>query len=221
MRVFDQIYEVSLSKLGSEDALEALMPTVLNSAELKAHSNAFYLSTMTRRIFQAGMTHAVINAKWPHFEKVFWGFDPKKLVLIDDTFMERAMQDKGLIRHWGKLHTIPVNALEMNDITAEGMSFGDLISDWDQDITLLWAHIAKRFKRMGGQSTPYFLRMVGKDTFVLTNDVTQQLINLKIIDSKPTSKKDILSVSHFFQELMTSSGRPLSHLSKLLALSLD
>lgn len=221
LNAFDQIYEVALRKFSSIEELELAMPTVLDADQLKAQSNAFYLSVMTRRIFQAGMTHSVINSKWNHFEKVFWGFDPNKLVLIDDSFMERAMQDKGLIRHWGKLQTIPVNALEMKDLTAEGISFGEMIADWDQGITLLWLHISKRFKRMGGQSTPYFLRMVGKDTFVLTNDVVQKLLSLNVIDSKPTSKSDILKVSQFFNELKAYSGRPLSHISKLMALSLE
>lgn len=221
MSAFDEIYDIALRKCGSLARLESLMPTVLNSKQLAAQSNSFYLSAMTRRIFQAGMTHSVINSKWAHFETVFWGFDPKKLVLIDDSFMERAMQDKGLIRHWGKLQTIPVNALEMNDITAEGIDFGVLLADWDDDITQLWAHISKRFKRMGGQSTPYFLRMVGKDTFVLTNDVVQKLLSIKVIDSKPTSKADILKVSQFFNDLKHESGRSLAHISKLMALAID
>lgn len=221
MSAFDQIFEAALRKFGSVKDLESVLPTVLDSNHLKAQTNAFYLSTMTRRIFQAGMTHSVINSKWPHFEKVFWGFDPNKLVLIDDSFMERAMQDKGLIRHWGKLQTIPINALEMNDLTAEGIDFGQLIAEWDQDITQLWLYISKRFKRMGGQSTPYFLRMVGKDTFVLTNDVVQKLLSIKVIDSKPTSKGDILKVSEFFNELKEESGRPLAQVSKLMALSIE
>lgn len=221
MNAFDQIFEAALRKFSSVNALEAFLPNVLNSDQLKAQSNAFYLSAMTRRIFQAGMTHSVINSKWPHFEKVFWGFDPNKLVLIDDSFMERAMQDKGLIRHWGKLQTIPVNALEMKDLSAEGESFGQLIAEWDKDITQLWLFIAKRFKRMGGQSAPYFLRMVGKDTFVLTNDVVQRLIISNVIDSKPTSKADIQKVNHYFNELQAYSGRPLAHISKLMALSLE
>lgn len=221
MSAYDQIFEAALRKFSSLEALEAAMPTVLSANQLKAQSNAFYLSAMTRRIFQAGMTHSVINAKWPHFEKVFWGFDPNKLVLIDDAFMERAMQDKGLIRHWGKLQTIPINALEMKDMTAEGVDFGNMIAEWDQDITQLWLKISKRFKRMGGQSTPYFLRMVGKDTFVLTNDVVQKLLVLNVIDSKPTSKAGIQAVSQFFNELKDEAGRPLAHISKLMALSLE
>lgn len=222
MHVFDQVFSLAAKKFDSLDALEKAMPHVLTADQLKSQSDAFFLSAMTRRIFQAGMTHSVINSKWPHFEEVFWGFDPKKLVLIDDTFMERAMQDKGLIRHWGKLQTIPVNAFEMNElVSSQGVSFGQFIAEWDQDITLLWAHISKRFKRMGGQSTPYFLRMVGKDTFVLTHDVVNALLNHNIIDSKPTSKASIQKVSDFFTELQQHSGRPLSHISKLLALSLE
>ncbi|MFD2230481.1 DNA-3-methyladenine glycosylase I [Alkalimarinus sediminis] len=221
MNVFDQIYDAALRKFNSVEALEATMPTILDANQLKAQSNEFYLSAMTQRIFQAGMTHSVINSKWPHFENVFWGFDPKKLVLIDDAFMERAMQDKGLIRHWGKLQTIPVNALEMNDLTSDGTRFGEIIAEWDQDITQLWRFISKRFKRMGGQSTPYFLRMVGKDTFVLTNDVVQKLLVMNVIDSNPTSKADIQTVSDFFSGLKADSGRPLAHISKLMALSLE
>ena len=39
------------------------------------------------------------------------------------------------------------------------------------DIVGLWEALAKRFSQMGGNSGPSFLRMVGKDTFVLTYSV--------------------------------------------------
>jgi len=219
--LYEEIFEQASRKFNSSEELESLMPAVLTKEQLENRSDAFYLSAMSRRIFQAGMRHSVINSKWTHFEEVFWGFDPKKIIYIDEAFMERAMQDRGLIRHWGKLQTIPVNALEMIDFSEEHGSFGLLIANWDQDITALWALIAKRFKRMGGKSSSYFLRMVGLDTFILTDDVVRRLITLNIIDKKPTSKKDILTVNNTFNELREASGRPLSHLSKLLALSLE
>ena len=42
-------------------------------------------------------------------------------------------------------------------------------------IVELWEALAKRFSQMGGNSGPSFLRMVGKDTFVLTHSVTAAL----------------------------------------------
>ena len=69
LNAFDQIYEVALRKFSSIEELELAMPTVLDADQLKAQSNAFYLSVMTRRIFQAGMTHSVINSKWNHFSQ--------------------------------------------------------------------------------------------------------------------------------------------------------
>ncbi len=221
LNLYEEIFEHAARKFDSIEALESVMPVVLTKEQLESQSDAFYLSVMSRRIFQAGMRHSVINSKWPHFEEVFWGFDPTKIIYIDEAFMERAMQDKGLIRHWGKLQTIPINALEMIELSKEFGSFGSLIANWDQDITALWALLSKRFKRMGGKSSSYFLRMVGLDTFILTNDVVRRLVTLNIVDKNPTSKKDILTVTNTFNELREVSGRPLSHLSKLLALSLE
>ena len=221
MNLYEQIFEQAARKFNSIEELESDMPVVLTKEQIESRSDAFYLSTMSRRIFQAGMRHSVINSKWDHFEEVFWGFNPNKLIYIDEAFMERAMQDKGLIRHWGKLQTIPVNALEMIDLSKENESFGHFIAGWDRDVTALWTLLAKRFKRMGGRSSCYFLRMVGLDTFILTDDVVRRLITLNIIDKKPTSKKDLLMVNNAFNELREVSGRPLSHISKLLALSLE
>ena len=221
MNLYEEIYEQAARKFNSTEELASFMPVVLTKEQLESQTDAFYLSAMTRRIFQAGMRHSVINSKWAYFEEVFWGFDPEKIIYIDETFMERAMQDKGLIRHWGKLQTIPVNALEMIDTAAEYKGFGQLLANWDQDITALWALLSKRFKRMGGLSSSYFLRMVGIDTFILTDDVVRRLITLNIIDKKPTSKKDIQTVNNTFNELRDVSGKPFSHLSKLLALSLE
>ena len=221
LNLYEEIFEQAARKFDSIEDLESVMPRLLAKEQLEQQADAFYLSVMTRRIFQAGMKHSVINSKWAHFEKVFWGFDPAKLIYIDESFMNSAMQDKGLIRHWGKLQTIPINALEMTDFSKDYDGFGHLIANWDQDITALWALLSKRFKRMGGKSASYFLRMVGVDTFILTDDVVRRLITLNIIDKNPTSKKDLQIVTKTFNELREVSGRPLSHLSKLLALSLE
>ena len=70
---------------------------------------------------------------------------------------------------------------------------------------------------MGGNSGPYFLRMVGKDTFILTDDVVAALKAQGVIDKKPTAKRDLQKVQEAFNQWQAESGRPLSQISRLLS----
>jgi 3-methyladenine DNA glycosylase Tag len=100
-------------------------------------------------------------------------------------------------------------------------SFGSYLADWDAADTVgLWADLAKRFSQLGGASGPSFLRMVGKDTFLLTNDVVRALIVLGVVQKKPTAKKDLGAVQAAFNEWGKETGRELCQLSRILALSL-
>ncbi len=86
------------------------------------------------------------------------------------------MGDARLIRHWGKLKAVRDNAAAMLDVAAEHKSFGAWLAGWPgEDIVGLWEALAKEFRQMGGNSGPSFLRMVGKDTFVLTHSVIAAL----------------------------------------------
>lgn len=72
---------------------------------------------------------------------------------------------------------------------------------------------------MGGNSGPYFLRMVGKDTFVLTGDVVQGLIDNGVVGKKPTTKADRAKVQTAFNAWADETVRPLCQLSRILAFS--
>ncbi|MFE8071607.1 DNA-3-methyladenine glycosylase I [Marinobacteraceae bacterium S3BR75-40.1] len=214
------IEDLALVQLGSTEALEARLPAVTAKTELARLPDRFFLSTMTRRIFQAGMTHRVINERWPFFEEYFWGFEPEKLALLSEDQLERAMQETRLIRHFGKLRTIPVNASIMLDVSRQAGGFGRWLADWpDEDIVGLWRTLAKQFERLGGQSGPRFLRLAGRDTFFLNNDVVAALINLEIIPDKPSGRKAQEAVNRHFVDWMAESGRPMAHLSRILSLT--
>ena len=58
---------------------------------------------MSRRIFQAGLKHSMVDAKWPAFEEVFFGFEPRRVRAMSDEALEALLGDARLIRHWGKL----------------------------------------------------------------------------------------------------------------------
>ncbi|BES71094.1 DNA-3-methyladenine glycosylase I [Marinobacter nanhaiticus D15-8W] len=222
MLAFQVIEDRAAARVGGPKGLESRMPNVRKKEEIAAMPDREFLSSMTRRIFQAGMKHSVSNDRWPRFEDYFWSFEPEKLMLLSEEQLEQAMQNPELIRHWGKLRTIPFNAGEMYRISRAEGGFGKVIADWDDgDLFGLWAWLGKRFQRMGGQSGARFLRLTGRDTFLLTDDVIAALVTSDAIDEKPTRKADKQRVNDVFLEWQAQSGRPLAHISRILSMTVD
>ncbi|MDH1732442.1 DNA-3-methyladenine glycosylase I [Pseudomonas chengduensis] len=218
MRDYKWLHEFCLNRFGSAKALEAMLPQPRSDAELRALSDDRYLSLINLRIFRAGLKHSLVDAKWPAFEEVFFGFDPEKVVLMGAERLENLMQDARLIRHLGKLKSVPRNAQFILDVRREKGSFGTLIADWPvTDIVGLWKYLAKHGSQLGGLSAPRFLRMVGKDTFVPTDDMVAALKAQGVIDKAPTSLKDLAAVQAAFNQWQVESGRPLCQLSVMLA----
>lgn len=218
MRDYQWLYEYCLNRFGSVEALEARLPQPKSPAELVAVSDDRYLSLISLRIFRAGLKHSLVDAKWPAFEEVFFGFVPEKVVLIGGERLESLMQDARIIRHLGKLKSVPRNAQMVLDVAREYGSFGKLLADWPvTDIVGLWKLLAKRGNQLGGLSAPRFLRMAGKDTFIPTDDMVAALKAQEIIDKAPTSQKDLAQVQAAFNQWHEQSGRPLCQLSVMLA----
>ena len=218
MRDYKWLHEFCLNRFGSAKALEAMLPQPSSDAALRALSDDRYLSLMSLRIFRAGLKHSLVDAKWPAFEEVFFGFDPEKVVLMGAERLENLMQDARLIRHLGKLKSVPRNAQFILDVRREKGSFGALTADWPvTDIVGLWKYLARQGNQLGGLSAPRFLRMVGKDTFVPTDDMVAALKAQGVIDKAPTSQKDLAAVQAAFNQWQAESGRPLCQLSVMLA----
>ena len=115
-----------------------------------------------------------------------------------------------------------VYAAAMLGVAEESGSFGAWLGAWPgTDIVGLWDAIAGRFSQMGGNSGPMFLRMVGKDTFVLSHSVVAGLKRWAEMTSPPKNKADRAAAQACFNAWAEESGRPLSQLSLILALSVD
>ncbi len=217
---FDAFLKKAIKRAGGEAELAAMLPDPETDKTLRARSDDRYLSLLSLRVFSAGLKHSMVEAKWPAFEEVFHGFKPKRVAAMHDEDIEKLMGDRRLIRHLPKMRSVPINAAAIVAIAKEAGSFGNWLADWpSDDMVGLWRDMGKRFKQLGGSSTPYFLRMVGKDTFVLTPDVVKALNGANIIDKKPTSQKDMAAVQTAFNAWHEQTGRPLCHLSRMLALS--
>ncbi len=207
-------------RCGGAAALAEPLPEAKSAAALKAEPDARYLSLMSLRVFSAGLKHSMVKTKWPAFEDVFFGFDPPRVRAINDEGLEALMKEDRIIRHWGKIKATRANAAAMCDIAGEHGSFGAWLAGWPaDDIVGLWNQLTGRFSQLGGASGPYFLRMAGKDTFMLTPDVIRALNGLGVAKGKISGKRDRAAVQEVFNGWMDETGRPLCQLSRILALS--
>jgi 3-methyladenine DNA glycosylase Tag len=218
---FAPILDAARTRLGAA-ALEVRLPQPRSAAELKAVPDDRYLSQMSLRIFRAGLKHSLVDAKWPAFEEVFRGFEPRRVRAMSDEAMEALLGDARLIRHWGKLKSIRDNAAAMIAIAEEDGSFSAWLADWPATgIVELWEALAKRFSQMGGNSGPTFLRMVGKDTFILTGSVAAALQGWGVVSAAPKNRRDREAVQACFTAWAAETGRALCQLSLILAASTD
>jgi 3-methyladenine DNA glycosylase Tag len=177
---------------------------------------------MSLRIFRAGLKHSIVDAKWPAFEEAFYEFDPRRVRAMPDEALEALLGDTRLIRHGGKIRAVRDNAAAMLDIAAAYGGVGAWLADWPvADIVGLWDALAKRFSQMGGNSSPMFLRMIGKDTFILSRSVIAALQHWGITTAAPTSRQSRAGVQLSFNDWAGETGRPLCQLSMILACSVE
>ncbi|MEL6089730.1 DNA-3-methyladenine glycosylase I [Bartonella schoenbuchensis] len=69
--------------------------------------------------FQAGLSWLTILKKIPHFRSAFDNFDFEKIVHYNEAKIEILMQDKGIVRHRGKIRSVVNNAFRAQEIIAE------------------------------------------------------------------------------------------------------
>jgi 3-methyladenine DNA glycosylase Tag len=129
MPAFDKILEAARRRVG-EAELQARMPAVKTPDELRAVTYDRYLSLMSRRIFRAGLKHSLVDDRWPAFEEVFHGFDLRRVRAMNDEETEALMNDRRLIRHWGKLKSVRSNAAAMQEVGEQQGSFGAWLAGW-------------------------------------------------------------------------------------------
>ncbi|WP_036567029.1 DNA-3-methyladenine glycosylase I [Oceanospirillum beijerinckii] len=221
MEKFEQIYQRAAERKGGSDPLEALLPESLGSDALAKLDDSRYLAQFTKSVFQSGFVWRVVEQKWPDFEQVFFAFEPQTLLLLSDEQWEQKAKDTRIIRNMSKVMTIKHNAQMIYDLQFEHGSFAKFIAQWpDDDIVGLWQYLKKQGKRLGGNTGPYALRQLGKDTFIFSNDVWGYLKAHKVVSaSSPTSIKAMKEAQEAFNQWREESGRSLAQISRVIALS--
>src|SRR5262249_9628596 len=102
---FAEILDTARQRHGA-GAIDARLSQPKSVAELAEIPDDRYLSQMSLRVFRAGLKHSVVDAKWPAFEEVFHGFEPRRVRAMSDEEMERLLGDSRIIKHWGKLKSV-------------------------------------------------------------------------------------------------------------------
>jgi len=206
---------------GGPKALERLLPKKPNASALAKLSDDRILSEMTQRVFSAGFAWSVIETKWPGFEDAFLGFEPAKLTFQPDEFWDRLMSDTRIVRNGAKILSVRENAAFVQAIAGEHGSFGRFLAKWpSSDEIGLLDLLAKRGSRLGGNTGQMFLRFVGWDGFVTSQDVAACLRDAGLdIADEVKSKGDLAKVQAQFNAWAEETGLPYTQLSRICAMS--
>lgn len=220
--LYQRYVERAIAQHGSLAEIENKLPKPLSKAALANIKDDRYLAEMAACLFRAGFVWRIIQLKWEGFETVFNHFLPIWVASRSPEEIETIATDTRIVRNLTKVKSVQENALFILDIQREHGSFGKFLAEWPEDnIVGLWKYLKKHGNRLGGNSGQYFLRFMGKDTFILSRDVCTALQAEGIVDkAQITSQSDLAKVQAAFNEMRAESGRSLSELSMILALSI-
>ncbi|MGH7329666.1 MAG: DNA-3-methyladenine glycosylase I [Polyangiaceae bacterium] len=81
--------------------------------------SADYLNVISRAVFSAGLSWAIIDAKWDAFEEAFEGFELSKVAAMSEPVIERLAADARLISSRKKIAATVENAKALLAIERE------------------------------------------------------------------------------------------------------
>jgi len=220
LQPFSVIYKEAAARKGGAAALDALLPKAKSAAQLRRVSDDRYLAEMTKCVFRSGFVWQIIEHKWPGFEAAFDGFDTASCAMLSDEDLERLGEDERIVRNHKKIASVRGNAQFVRDVKKEHGGFGRYLAQWPgDDVVGLWEELKRRGQRLGGNTGPFFLRFVGKDTFMLSPDVVTALVRQKVVDKAPGGRKALAAVQAAFNEWHSESGKSLCEISRTLSFS--
>lgn len=221
METFKTIYRRAVKRHG-EAGVEQGLSKPKSPAALKKITDDRWLAQMTKSVFQAGFVWKVIEAKWPGFEEAFEGFDPHRVAFYSDDDLGRLVSDTRIVRNGAKIKATVENALFVVELAKEHGSAGAFFAkskpEEYADLLLL---LKQRGARLSGASAQYFLRFSGVDSWILSPSVVSALMQAGVVDKAPTSQKAMSQVQAAFNVWQKESGRSLTEISRVLALSCD
>jgi 3-methyladenine DNA glycosylase Tag len=130
--------------------------------QIEDASPAEILESITKAVFQAGMSWRVVEAKWPGFREAFHGFDPERVAAMTPDDVARLKEDTRIIRNARKIEATVYNAeavLALDQDTRGGIrawlgSRGGFAETLDA--------MRNEFKFLGDVGAYYVLHVIGE-----------------------------------------------------------
>jgi 3-methyladenine DNA glycosylase Tag len=221
MKTFSDLWTEAAARKG-EAELETRVAEyrAKTPAELAAIPDDRWLAQMSKCVFQAGFSWKVIDNKWPGFETAFHGFAPAPNAAMSDEEFDTHLKDTGIVRNAQKILSVRDNAGFLVELAREHGSAAAFFAGWpDEDFVGLLEVMKKRAARLSGETAMRFLRFMGKASFITTRDVSAALMGAGVIDKPPSGKRDLQAVQDAFNAWAKESGRDLTAMSRVLAMS--
>ena len=218
MQRFAELYALAARRKGGEDALETLIPEPRSAASLARIGDDRWLSGMAKAVFRAGFNWSVVDNKWADIEAAFRGFEPRRVAFLSDEELECLLRDKRVIRQWRKLKAIVANARYVLELAGEHGTAANYFAYYPStDFVGLLADIKRRATYLSGATGQYFLREMGRDSFILSRDVIAALAREQVFDGTPTSKRSLAAIQGAFNGWVADGGESLTRVSRVLA----
>jgi 3-methyladenine DNA glycosylase Tag len=222
MEKIDSLYQRAAERKGGPAVLNLLLGEAQQDKLVAELSDDRILSAFTKKIFQSGFVWRVVENKWPNFEDMFFDFDLTKILMMPEEMQERKASDPKIIRNYNKVKTIQANAQmmfdEIHNDNNSHKSFAEFIAAWPSNNMIgLWDYLKKNGQRLGGNTGPYALRAIGKDTFLLNRDIEAYFPANQIIDGGLQSKKSLAAIQAAFNQWQSECDLSLTQLSRLVA----
>jgi 3-methyladenine DNA glycosylase Tag len=222
MQSFDEIYARAAERKGGAAALEVQLAEWRSKPrqEIAATPDHRWLAQMSRGVFQAGFNWRVIENKWPGFEAAFHGFDPPLNAAMSEEEFDAHLKDTRIIRNAQKVASVRANGQFLVDLAREHGSAAKFFADWpDSDFVGLLELMKQRAARCAGETAMRFFRTMGKPAFITTRDVSAALVEAGVLEKPPKNRTDFAAVQDAFNAWSAESGRDLTALSRVLAMS--
>jgi len=222
MGSFAGVYAIASQRKGGDAALEALIAehAPKSKAEIAATPDDRILAMMSERVFQAGFNWRVVANMWKGFEVAFHGFDPSWCGAMTEEEFDALLKDTRIVRNAQKILSVQANGRFLVELAKEHGTAAKAFAAWpDDDYAGLLDLLKTRASRLGGEAGMRFVRSLGKPSFITSRDVAAALIREGVLAKPPSGKKDLRAIQDAFNGWAKESGRDLTAISRVLAMS--
>jgi 3-methyladenine DNA glycosylase Tag len=218
LKPFSDLYALAAARKGGPQVLESMIGKPKSAAALARIPDDRWLAGMAKAVFRSGFNWKVVDHKWPSIEEAFDGFDPVRVAHLSDEQLEALVNDPRVIRNWRKLTAIRTNAAYVTELAVEHGTAAKYFARYaSTEFIGLLQDIKARGAFLGGPTGQYFLRELGKDSFILSRDVVAAVQREHVFDGSPTSKASLKKIQDAFNAWVADGGDSLTRVSRVLA----